>query len=233
MNQVITNETRRPAGADRDAGRFDPVATYGGNNLIDQPTEHYMALYRQADPRQISRRLGIPFDPERRAFTVGCLGVSYLVTHPDLEVVSMSRDVDPLAGDGKARILLLRFLLYASVFPHDGQYRSYRDLPSGDLYYAPFRGRCLDRLLRTYGDRPEELCRAAGALGGVACSGADAGCEIELFDGLYVRFLLWARDEEYPPSGQILFSSNFPAAFSTYDITEAAEMLLRIMSRHR
>ena len=32
--------------------------------------------------------------------------------------------------------------------------------------------------------------------------------------GLFVRLILWAGDDEFPPSAQILFSDNFPAAFT-------------------
>ena len=32
------------------------------------PYEHYMELYRQADPREISGRCGIPYDEEKQEF---------------------------------------------------------------------------------------------------------------------------------------------------------------------
>ena len=41
----------------------------------------------------------------------------------------------------------------------------------------------------------------------------DAGYEFEFLNGLYLQFLLWEGDEEFPPSAQILFSDNFPVAF--------------------
>lgn len=32
--------------------------------------------------------------------------------------------------------------------------------------------------------------------------------------GLQVRLILWEGDDEFPPSAQILFSDNFPVAFT-------------------
>ncbi|MER2143167.1 MAG: DUF5131 family protein [Eubacteriales bacterium] len=124
------------------------------------------------------------------------------------------------------------YVYYASNFDHDGQYKAYREFPSGELYYKPFKGRCIDRLMRTYGDRPEDFCHAMRRLGAVELLEADVACELEVFENLYIRFLLWERDDEYPPSCQILFSSNFPAAFSTYDLVEIVEVILRAANRN-
>lgn len=70
---------------------------------------------------------------------------------------------------------------------------------------------------------------SAVKLGGILIPGGDAAVELELFDNLYIRFLLWEGDEEFPASSQILFSSNFPAAFSVYDLTEIVEIILGVM----
>ncbi|MGN0433998.1 MAG: DUF3786 domain-containing protein, partial [Bilifractor sp.] len=69
----------------------------------------------------------------------------------------------------------------------------------------------------------------AAKLGGILIPGGDAAVELELFDNLYIRFLLWEADEEFPMSSQILFSSNFAAAFSAYDLTEIVEIILGVM----
>ena len=50
-------------------------------------------------------------------------------------------------------------------------------------------------------------------IGAAPISNGDAGYEFEFLNDLYLRFLLWEGDEEFPPSAQILFSDNFPLAF--------------------
>lgn len=66
----------------------------------------------------------------------------------------------------------------------------------------------------------------------MSCLGAssvklgDAGYELEILEELYVRFIFWEGDEEFPSSCQILFSSNFPAAFGTYDLAEVGEICI-------
>ena len=51
-------------------------------------------------------------------------------------------------------------------------------------------------------------------VGAQAISSGDVGYELEFMKGLFVRLILWAGDDEFPPSAQILFSDNFPAAFT-------------------
>lgn len=46
-------------------------------------------------------------------------------------------------------------MLNSGIFPHNGEFCAYRELPSGDLYDKPFQGRCIFRLNRKYGNQPE------------------------------------------------------------------------------
>lgn len=60
--------------------------------------------------------------------------------------------------------------------------------------------------------------RIMDTLGAAQVHMADKGYELEIFENLYLRFLFWEGDEEFPASSQILFSGNFPAAFDAYDL---------------
>ena len=53
---------------------------------------------------------------------------------------------------------------------------------------------------------------------------------MRIFEELYVRFILWEGDEEFPASSQVLFSSNFPAAFGAYDLAEVGEICINTFS---
>lgn len=63
-------------------------------------------------------------------------------------------------------------------------------------------------------------------LGALSIGSGDRGYEIEIFEGLYARFIFWEGDDEFPTASQILFSSNFPAAFSAYDLAEIGEICI-------
>ena len=55
------------------------------------------------------------------------------------------------------------------------------------------------------------------------------GYQVELMPGLTVQFLLWLGDEEFPPSGQILFSDNFRFAFTAEDMANIGDIILNRM----
>lgn len=202
--------------------RTDLQSRYGKDNLTGKPLAYYLEAYRHSEPHKISCRLGIPYDSRSQTFTFAFLGQTYTASFPDLQISGG----DIFDRNPKARILLLRYLLYASVFSPDGEFRSYRELPSGELYYHVFYGRCIRRFIAACAGQLSEFRDAAKNMGAIMVSGGDAACELELFDNLSIRFILWEGDEEEPPSGQILFSSNLPAAFSAYDLTEIVEIVL-------
>ena len=79
---------------------------------------------------------------------------------------------------------------------------------------------------RKYGNRLEIMERIMDTLGAAQVHMADKGYELEIFENLYLRFLFWEGDEEFPASSQILFSSNFPGAFDAYDLAEIGEICI-------
>ena len=66
--------------------------------------------------------------------------------------------------------------------------------------------------------------RIMNSLGAIRVPMADKGYELEIFENLYLKFLFGEGDEEFPASSQILFSSNFQAAFDAYDLAEVGEI---------
>ncbi len=202
---------------------------YDKDNLERIPMEYYLKRYFDADPYTIANRLGIVYEPDQADFELTFLGENYHLTWPGYRVLP---DEHPtlyhiLTADTGARILTLRYLLYASVFQPNGDFMSFRELPSGELFWQAFEERCVCAFLEMYGSRPEAFRSVMESLEASRIRTGDVGYELEVYDSLYIRFILWKGDEEFGPSAQILFSSNFPAAFGTYDLAEITEMCLR------
>ena len=197
------------------------VPDYGKDNLHQQPQSFFMEQYSEADPAEIAGRLGLQTEEDGRVFLVRYLGHLYRVSHPELNITPAEENMtDLISGNDSARILLLRYLMLAHPTPPDGTYVSFRDMPGGDLYFQPFQGRCIFRLLGKFGRRIDVFRTVLASMGAQKIDYADACYDVELFDGLSVRFILWEGDDEFPASAQILFSSNFRNAFETYDLAE-------------
>lgn len=210
-----------------------PAEQYRKDNLTQQPYQHYLARYRSASPLAISESSQLPYYEEENAFFVRFMGIFYKVTHPGFEITHETE------GDGiymleesiQAKILLLRYLLDGDAAAYSGHLLSYHDLPWGEVYYRQFRGRCISRFARTYGNRTKEFQGIMESLHGMRKDSGDISYEFEFLEGLHLCFVLWEGDEEFLPSAQILFSDNFPAAFSAEDVAYVIDVVMDYMKK--
>ncbi|WP_230397297.1 DUF3786 domain-containing protein [Novisyntrophococcus fermenticellae] len=181
------------------------------------PFEHYLKVYQDLKPEEISQRTGIPYDSETSTFRLRLMGVTYKITHPDYVVTHTDGEKIgwfPLEQKTNARILVLRFLTSGTAAPSFGKFLTYREIPWGEVYFKQFHGRCILRLAYGFGNRTEQFEAIMDKIGGEKLDIGDASYEFEFLNELRLRMILWAGDDEFPPSAQILFSDNFPVAFN-------------------
>ena len=192
------------------------------NNLIELPTEHYQELLAKADPFEMSKRTGVPYEDGKFLFRV--LNEDKTLTWPE-------------ANDDcfkpKERILFMRYLLEGKFVPFCGDFAAYKELPDGELYNKPFTGRCIYRMLGSYGNNSEAFKKACEAYGGVPVKASGICYEFEFMKNLFLRFILWEGDDEFPSNMQILFSRNFEDTFSGEDRVVVCEYLIGRMQSLR
>lgn len=203
------------------------------NNKELVPLEHYLEAYRQADPEAVRARTGVGYDPDRQVFQMTFLGREYEIAYPEFAVRCLDETPawSPLLETNPAKILAVRFLLEGAAAVSTGKFLTYREVPWGEVYYRQFQGRCMSRLAFSYGNRQEAFASACAAMGAQPIKLGDVGYQFEIFPGYYVRFLLWAGDEEFPPSSQILFSDNFPAVFHAEDLVVVCDVILGALKK--
>lgn len=206
---------------------------YGKDNKERIPFEHYKAEYAGKDPLEISSRTGFPYSEEDGTFTVWFMGKEYLVTFPEFEVRRTQEDDSwcPLLELPAAKILVIRHLNEGIQADSTGKFLTYREVPWGEVYYRQFNGRCMMRLAFSYGNRQEAFQHAMEAFGAEKVKAGDMGYQFEVFPGFFVQFLLWEGDDEFPPSSQILFSDNFPAAFHAEDLVVVCDVAITALKQ--
>lgn len=192
------------------------------------PWEHYLERYRTADPVEISTRLGIPYDQEKQKFSLRFLGSLYEILYPDFQVSHQQDDLGyyPLEEMIYARILTIRFLLEGAASAGTGKFKTYREMPWGEVYLRQFDGRCIKRLAFSYGNRLKDFRAIMEHVHAVPVSHGDAAYEVEIYPGYQVQMILWEGDEEFPPSSQILFSDNFPVSFKAEDMAVMGDVII-------
>ena len=190
------------------------------NHKEEVPFAHYAEQFAALDPIEAVKRTGVAFDGA--AFTVRLLGTDYRIAYPDAAVTAPSGSAPPLP----LQTFLLRLLLLGKSAPADNDFKTFRELPWGEVYIQPFTGRVLTRAAFTFGTRIAAFRAAAEKLGGIPLRHGDAGYEFTLFDNYRLRLLVWEGDDEFPPNAQLLYTANFADGFAAEDRVVAGDLLI-------
>lgn len=208
---------------------------YEKDNKERIPFEHYLSEYQKLNPKEAAERCGVEYDEERQQFHIRLMGYRYLVDFPEFAVRKEDEDEEGaflLLDMVPAKIIVLRFLLSAQVVKSSGKYLTYREVPWGEVYFRQFEGRCLMRLKFGFGFKLDKFAEGMEKLPGVKkLSLGDVSYEFEFINGLHVRFILWAGDEEFPPSSQILFEDNFPYAYQAEDLAVVGDISITTLKK--
>ena len=196
------------------------------NNKEGVPFEYYLGLYEKLDPREAAARTGAAFDGE--AFTLRLVNAEYRLTWPNYTITAERDDAFALKSL-PGQTFLLRWLLEGKRMPAKGQFKTFREMPWGELYIQPFTGRCLTRAAFTFGTRVAKFAAAMEKLGGKKLPHGDAGYELELLPGYAMRLIVWEGDDEFPPNSQILYSDNFETSFSAEDRVVSGDILISVV----
>ena len=201
---------------------------YERDSKEKMPWEHYMEQYRNADPKEIAQRLGIVYNDNDKFFTLQFLGTEYQITYPDFVVTHTEDDKKyyPLEEMIYAKILTIRFLLGGAKSAGSGKYKTYREMPWGEVYLRQFDGRCIKRLAFSYGNRIAHFNAIMEHIGAVPVKFGDTAYEVTIYPGYQIQMILWDGDEEFPPASQILFSDNFPISFEAEDMAVMGDVII-------
>ena len=195
------------------------------NHKEEVPFEFYQEKFRSLDPADVQKRLkAVRYDG--REFTVTLLGREYAISHPDYAIRCLDGGkLPPLP----TQTFLLRYLLECRDVAWNGEWKTFREMPWGEMYITPYTGRVLTRAAFTFGFRTAAMKAAAEKMGAVAVKHGDAGFLFELVGGYRMQLLVWEGDDEFPPNAQVLYSDNFAEGFSAEDRVVAGDILITML----
>ena len=190
------------------------------NHKEEVPFAYYCEKFAAMDAQEAVDRLGLPL--ENGAFPVTLLGAAYHISHP---TYALRADEGALASL-PAQTFLLRYLLEGKPAAPCAEFKTFREMPWGELYIRPFTGRVLTRAAFTFGTRIEKFRAAAEKLGGLPLKHGDAAYEFRFLDEYRLRLIVWEGDDEFPPNAQLLYSANFEDGFASEDRVVAGALLI-------
>lgn len=192
------------------------------NHKEEVPFAYYEEKFRELSPADVTARLSnVQWDG--KAFAVKLLGREFSITHPTYSITPKDGGaVPPLP----TQTFLLRYLLECKDVSWSGKWKTFREMPWGEMYIKPYTGRVLTRAAFTFGTRLDAFCKASEKMGAAPVNHGDAGYEFELVDGYRMQILAWAGDEEFPPNAQVLYSDNFAEGFAAEDRVVVGDILI-------
>ena len=191
------------------------------NHKEEVPFAHYEERFRGIDPVEVAQRTGAQWDGKE--FYVNLLGRDHSIAWPEYQL---------RAADGGAlpplpvQTFLLRYLMESKQVPWAGQWKTFREMPWGEMYIKPYTGRVLTRAAFTLGTRVAAFRAAAEKLGADPVKHGDAGYQFDLIGGYKMQILVWEGDDEFPPNAQVLYSDNFAEGFAAEDRVVAGDILI-------
>ena len=192
------------------------------NHKEEVPFAHYEGLFRDLDPAQALARLK-ELKWDGKEFFLTLLGRELAIAHPAYAIRCLDGGAPPPLP---TQTFLLRYLLESRDVAWAGQWKTFREMPWGEMYHKPYTGRVLTRAAFAFGPRLAAFRAAAEKMGAQPVSHGDAGYEFDLIGGYRMRVLVWEGDEEFPPSAQVLYSDNFAQGFAAEDRVVAGDILI-------
>ena len=187
------------------------------NHKEEVPFSFYEEKFQSIDPAEVTARLPfVTFDGA--AFRLELLGKEYTITWP-------AYSIDPVPSL-PVQTFLLRRLLEGSTKVWLGTWKTFREMPWGEMYNTPYTGRVLTRAAFTFGFKLSKFAAACEKLGGRKLQHGDEGYEFDFFGPFKMQILMWAPDDEFPPSAQVLYTENFADCFAAEDRVVAGDILI-------
>ena len=191
------------------------------NHKEEVPFAHYEERFRNLDAAEAAARTGAKWDGEE--FYVNLLGRDYALRHPEYAIRATDGGVLPVLP---VQTFLLRYLLESKAVEWAGEWKTFREMPWGEMYIKPYTGRVLTRAAFTFGFRVAAFKAACEKMGATAVKHGDAGYQFDLIGGYKMQILVWEGDDEFPPNTQILYSDNFAEGFAAEDRVVAGDILI-------
>ncbi len=191
------------------------------NHKEEVPFAHYEELFAKLRPEDAAQRLNVKWDGNE--FYVNLLGREYAISHPKVVIRPLDGgNLPPLP----VQTFLLRYLLESKAVVWGGQWKTFREMPWGEMYITPYTGRVLTRAAFTFGFKLNAFRAACEKIGGNPVKHGDAGYEFNFIGNYKIQILMWEGDDEFPPSAQVLYSDNFAEGFAAEDRVVAGDILI-------
>jgi hypothetical protein len=159
---------------------------------------------------------------KEKALLLPFIGDEIRVTHPGMAITIASN-----AGEVPlwAKILVLHYLVMAKGTGLRGEQVTFKQLEGGMGYDPAFHRRVIRPVIDRFGPALAGFLVAGERAGGVRSGESSHALSFRAFPRVKVVFVLHEGDEEFPPSGSVIFDASIADYLSTEDVAVLCNML--------
>ncbi len=152
-----------------------------------------------------------------QSLSVKFLADEYSIDYKNRQVLSSSCNIP---AKEHLEILILHYLFkkLKGLPLLSGEWGSFKELQSGEIYYPAFRKRAIEPILKKYGANPNGLLSVLERFPAQKAGQGDISIIVQIFEGVPVMIILWKGDEEFSPEANLLFDRSIAEIFGTEDI---------------
>lgn len=152
---------------------------------------------------------------------IRAFGIDFLLKN-DNEIVLAGSGEPAKLGD---QIIILHYLLTESPVKETEDLISFREIPSGQFYWEPFRGRTMIPLKKRIGDNVDLLKQNLDRFDWEPIDSGDFGAKVHAIGELYVTLVYYAGDEEFSADVNVLFDACIKRVFVAEDVVVIASRI--------
>lgn len=157
-------------------------------------------------------------------FSVKFLADTYDINLKERQVLSLSCNAP--AKDFNAILILHYLIAKLKGLPNlSGEWVPFKEVAGTEGYFAAFKKRSIEPIIRKYGNNPEGLLSILERLPSKKSNLPDVSVIIEAFEEVPILIRTWLRDEEFSPDANIFFDKNIIDIFCTEDIVILAGLV--------
>lgn len=190
---------------------------YNLNYTLEKSKEAFKEKQQSID---ICLHSGAKFNSEKNLYYLTYLGFNVRVT-PEGEVNCDETDLTIYE-----KIVILHYMTNAVGAIRESNLISYKELVGGEIYIGPFTNRAIKPLTKIFGHSPEKLGQVIAKWDGEKSEYGDFSIKLNVFPHVYIIYVIWEGDDEFPPNGNILFDQSINDYLSTEDIAVLASNLV-------
>ncbi len=169
----------------------------------------YWDKLSQLHPTNVCNRTEAIYQPTREGFLLPVYNLRYLILPKEREILRIEWNDKPIRETLHPyfSLMVLVYLTEAKDIKPTHTWISEKDLKGGPIFFRGHHRLEVEELINLFGDDPEAFLKAGKRMGGSQILFGDKGFALHVFPKVFLAYILWKGDEEFPPKISVLFDS--------------------------